>query len=155
MTGKKSFFYKRDNSNLDKTLLILIILLIISQAWQIYSLNESKKETNIIRRELEAMINSLFKPPNTISVNDFLTKLTAHNELTKYRGIVPDTIVQINQQNLVTLAQQITGLDQSYIGAFIIQYPEEIIIYDLGNDKIIAQLTLPNIGTKPKNASQE
>lgn len=140
---KRSLFYKEDNTN--KILLVLVILLIISQAWQIYSLNEYKKETDIIRQELEAMINTLFRPQNTVSVNDFLTKLTVHDEVAKYKGVVPDTIVQVTQENLATLSQQINGLDQSYIGAFIVQYPEEIIIYDFGNDKLVAQLSLPKI----------
>jgi len=72
----------------------------------------------------------------TVNVNDFLKKLTAHNEMTNYTGVVPLNIIQINSNNIDSLRTQINGLDVSYIGAFIVEYSDKIIIYDYDNDKL-------------------
>lgn len=143
MGGRRFLTFGEDNSSINKILLALVILLVILEGWEIYSIEVSKKETGIIRQELEAMITSLFGQQNRVNVADFMAKLTAHNESAKYKGIIPNTILQVNQQNLATLSKQIVGLDENYIGAFVIQYPEEVVIYDFGNDKILAQLSLP------------
>lgn len=74
--------------------------------------------------------------PKTTNVNDFLKKLTSHNEMKGYVGVAPLNIVQINSNNLANLQSQINGLDASYIGNFIVQYTDRIVVYDYDNDKL-------------------
>lgn len=74
--------------------------------------------------------------PKTININDFLAKLTGHPEMEIYIGVAPSSIVQINSNNLANLQMQIEGLDESYLGSFIVQYPDSIVIYDYGSDLI-------------------
>jgi len=77
-----------------------------------------------------------FLVPKTINANDFFTKLAVHDETKKYSGVTPLNIVQINSNNIANLQTQIQGLDISYIGSFLIQYSDAIVIYDYNNDKI-------------------
>ncbi|MBI2658148.1 hypothetical protein HYX08_05640 [Candidatus Woesearchaeota archaeon] len=72
--------------------------------------------------------------PEKIDTNDFLEKLTSHEEMKPYIGISPLNIVQINSNNFAGLQSQISGLDISYIGSFIVQYKEGIVVYDYEND---------------------
>jgi len=72
----------------------------------------------------------------TISTDDFLSKLTSHDETRAYVGVAPLNIVQIDNNNLENLQTQINGLDTSYIGDFIVQYSDAIVIYDYNNDVI-------------------
>lgn len=74
--------------------------------------------------------------PKTINVNDFLKKLTSHNEMKGYVGVAPLNIIQVNNNNFANLRAQINGLDESYIGSFIVQYNDKVVIYDYDNDKI-------------------
>jgi len=81
--------------------------------------------------------------PKTISVEDFLKKLTTHNELKSYVGQAPLNIVQISNNNYGTLQTQINGLDISYVGSYIVQYSDRIVIYDYDKDQLrgtVAQL---------------
>ena len=79
---------------------------------------------------------------NTISVDDFLQKLTSHDEAKSYVGVSPLNIVQINSDNIANLQAQITGLDASYVGNFIVQYTDNIVIYDYAGDSIKATVSL-------------
>ncbi len=79
---------------------------------------------------------------DTINVNDFLSKLTSHDGTKVYIGVTPLNILQVNQNNLVDLQTQINGLDTSYIGDFIVQYSDNIVIYDYNNDQIKGILNL-------------
>ena len=79
---------------------------------------------------------------DTINVNDFLGKLTSHDEMKDYFGVTPLNILQVNQNNLANLQTQINGLDTSYIGDFIVQYSDNIVIYDFNNDQIKEILSL-------------
>lgn len=72
----------------------------------------------------------------TINANDFLNKLTSHDETRAYVGVAPLNIIQINNDNIANLQGQINGLDLSYIGDFIVQYTDAIIIYNYNNDAI-------------------
>ena len=72
----------------------------------------------------------------TVNTNDFLSKLTSHDETRAYVGVAPLNIVQIDNNNLENLQTQINGLDTSYIGDFIVQYSDAIVIYDYNNDVI-------------------
>lgn len=80
--------------------------------------------------------------PKTINVNDFLKKLTSHNEMKGYVGVAPLNIVQINNNNFANLQSQINGLDASFIGNFIIQYTDRIVIYDYDNNKLKGTVSL-------------
>src|SRR3989338_5551607 len=59
--------------------------------------------------------------PRTIDANDFLKKLTAHAEMKAFTGIAPLNIIQINNNNLANLQSQISGIDSTYVGSFLIQ----------------------------------
>ena len=74
--------------------------------------------------------------PRTINTNDFLKKLTSHEEMKPYIGASPLNIVQINSNNFANLQSQISGIDVSYIGDFIVQYSDGIVVYNYENDKI-------------------
>ncbi len=80
--------------------------------------------------------------PTTINLNDFLKKLTLHNEMKSYVGTAPLNIIQINNNNFANLQAQISGMDISYIGNFIVQYTDRIVVYDYGNDKIRGTVSL-------------
>ncbi|GAG06191.1 unnamed protein product, partial [marine sediment metagenome] len=73
---------------------------------------------------------------------DLLLKLTAHEEMEEYRDVRPLNIIVVKQDNLQTLQQQIGGLDESYIGSYIISYTEKIVIYDYINDKVLINQAL-------------
>ena len=80
--------------------------------------------------------------PTTVNVNDFLKKLTSHNEMKSYVGVAPLNIVQLSNNNLANLQAQISGLDASHIGSFIVQYTDRIVIYDYSNDKLRGNVAL-------------
>ena len=79
---------------------------------------------------------------DTISVNDFLSKLTSHDEMKNYIGVTPLNILQVNQNNIDNLRAQIDGLDAAYIGNFIVQYSDNLVIYDFDDDQIKGILNL-------------
>ena len=89
--------------------------------------------------------------PKTISPEQFLKKLTSHAEMKQYTGVSPLNIIQINGNNLANLQSQVSGLDTSYIGNFMVQYTDRIIIYDYENDKIKGSVSLqqPQQGQLP------
>lgn len=74
--------------------------------------------------------------PKTASVDDFLKKLTSHAEMKGYIGVSPLNIVQISSNNLASLQSQINGLDVSYIGNFIVQYSDRVVVYDYDKDTL-------------------
>ena len=79
--------------------------------------------------------------PETINTNNFLKKLTSHDEMKAYIGASPLNIVQINSNNFANLQAQVSGLDISYMDNFIVQYRDGIVLYDYQNDKIKGTLT--------------
>ena len=87
--------------------------------------------------------------PKIISPDQFLKKLTSHAEMKQYVGASPLNIVQINSNNLANLQSQISGLDTSYIGNFVVQYTDRVIVYDYENDKIKGSVSLQ----QPQQAS--
>ncbi|MBI2654521.1 hypothetical protein HYX02_07000 [Candidatus Woesearchaeota archaeon] len=89
--------------------------------------------------------------PRTINMNDFLKKLTAHDEMKGYVGVAPLNVVQINNNNFANLQTQVAGLDVSYIGNFIVQYTDRIVVYDYDNDLVRGTLTFqqPQQGQLP------
>lgn len=86
-------------------------------------------------------VKSTLQPAGT-SVNEFLGKLTAHEELSAYKNMAPVNIVQITNNNIADLQAQIQGLDTSYLGSYIIQYSDRMIIYDFEKDTITANLQM-------------
>ncbi len=71
-----------------------------------------------------------------ISIEDFLSKLTSHPEAQAYVGVSPLNVIQINSNNLPNLQTQIAGLDISYLGGFLVQYTDAIVVYDYNNDAV-------------------
>ncbi len=80
--------------------------------------------------------------PRTVNVNDFLKKLTSHEQMRAYVGVSPLNIVQINNNNFANLQSQISGIDVSYIDSFIVQYTDRIVIYDYDNNNIKGNVVL-------------
>ena len=80
--------------------------------------------------------------PRTVSADDFLKKLTSHSEMKSYLGVAPLNILQITNNNLANLQSQISGLDTSYIGSFIVQYTDRIVVYDYDNNLIRGTVSL-------------
>lgn len=91
--------------------------------------------------------------PKTISINEFLKKLTAHPEMKAYVGIAPLNMVQINSNNFANLQSQISGMDISYIGNYIVQYTDRIVVYDFENDKLRGNVGIqqPQQGNLPND----
>jgi len=83
--------------------------------------------------------------PREININDFLKKLTSHDEMKSYAGTNPINVVQINSNNFASLQSQLSGLDTSYIGSFIVQYPDKLVVYDYDNDKIKGTVSLQKL----------
>ncbi len=80
--------------------------------------------------------------PRIINSDDFLKKLSSHVEMKSYLGVAPLNVVQISNSNFLNLQFQISQLDESYIGNFLVQYSDKIVIYDYGNDKIRANINI-------------
>jgi hypothetical protein len=91
----------------------------------------------------------------TISIEDFLSKLTVHPEAQAYVGISPLNVIQISSNNLPNLQTQIAGLDTSYLGSFLVQYADAIVVYDYNNDAIkgIVRLQQPQQAALPADFS--
>jgi len=112
--------------------IILIVLIIATLGVSVYSLMEIKS----LKSAPESATQS------QMTLNEFLDKLTAHEELKNYKEIPPLNIIRIDNTNLANLQAQINGLDMSYIGKYIVQYTDRIVIYDLDNDQILSNLVL-------------
>ena len=80
--------------------------------------------------------------PKTISMQDFLKKLIAHPDMKQYTGVAPLNIIQINNNNFANLQAQISGLDISYVGSFIVQYTDRIVVYDYDKNQIRGSVAL-------------
>jgi len=102
-------------------------------------------------RELNALIVPSAVADSTIDANDFLSKLVAHDETRAYVGVSPLNIIQINTNNIANLQTQITGLDTSFLGDYLVQYTDAIVIYDYNNDVIKGTVSLqqPQQGQLP------
>ena len=109
--------------NLKPLVYIILITTIITLGISIYTLNE-----------VRTFKSAIF--PQTVSLDQFLNKLTAHEELTDYKDIPPLNIIRIDNTNLANLQAQIAGLDTSFIGKYIVMYTNRMVIYDFDNDVI-------------------
>ena len=111
----------------DKIGYIILIICIISLVVSSSALYEIKKIT---------------QPEQRITMEQFLAKLTAHDELADYKTIPPLNVIRIDNTNLANLQAQINGLDASFIGSYVIQYTDRLIIYNLETDKISTNIQL-------------
>jgi hypothetical protein len=80
--------------------------------------------------------------PQKIDIDDFLNKLTSHDSMKGYVGIAPLNVILVSSNNIDDLQSQITNLDSSYIGAFIVQYADVIVVYDYDKDTIMTTVSL-------------
>lgn len=87
--------------------------------------------------------------PTTINTNNFLKRLTSHNEMRAYVGIAPLNIIQINNNNFANLQAQMSGLESSYIGNFIVQYADRVVVYDYDKDVIRGTVSLQQAQAQP------
>ncbi len=108
---------------------LTLILVIISLAFSVWSF------VKIAKIEKAAI-------PPTADIGKFLKKLTAHDEAREYAGVNPLNVAQITQNNLGNFQAQIAGLDTSYVGSYLVQYANAIIIYDYSKDKIKGKIAL-------------
>lgn len=111
-------------------IILLIIATLVVSILALISVNELKKSSG-------AQITG-----RAVDANDFLGKLTAHDETKAYVGVSPLNIVQVDSNNIDNLKAQINGLDSSHLGDFIVQYTDAIVIYDYNNDVIKGALNL-------------
>src|SRR3989338_8344134 len=115
-----SYTAAKENLGMNYVLILLVVVsLIVSTATLVYVY---KIKTAVI--------------PQTINLEDFLKKLTAHEEMKGYVGVAPLNVIQINNNNFANLQQQISGLDVSYVGSFILQYTDRVVVYDYAKDQI-------------------
>ena len=128
----KTYFYEKPVYHY--VLILVVVISLLLSFYSLFGITELKKSV-----------------PKTVDVNDFLKKLTAHNEMKGYVGVAPLNIIQVTSNNLANLQSQISGLDASYLGNFIIQYTDRIAVYDYNNDKIKGTLNLqkPQQGQTP------
>ncbi|MBS3131805.1 hypothetical protein J4212_05205 [Candidatus Woesearchaeota archaeon] len=115
----------------ERTLFQYIVVLLIIGAFAFSLL--AYLNTNKLKSELV---------PRTINAQDFLNKLTAHDEMKAYVGAAPLNIIEISQNNIGNLQTQIAGLDVSFIGSYLIQYQNAVVVYDYDNDVIKGQVQL-------------
>src|SRR3989338_6843581 len=89
--------------------------------------------------------------PSTLGVEDFLKKLISHEGMKAYVGVAPLNIVQITNSNFANLQSQISGLDVTYIGNYIVQYTDRIVVYDYKNNQVRGSVSLqqPQQGQLP------
>ena len=83
--------------------------------------------------------NVLYRPSTEEIINiaeaekvpsDLLDKVVENPELAGYKGVQPLLVIKVNEQNLEDLKAQIQGIDESFIGDYIINYQDRIVIYD-------------------------
>jgi hypothetical protein len=108
---------------------LLLILVIAAGILSVVSLSQ----VNDLRSQLI---------PQTVSTDDFLKKLVSHEQMRAFVGVSPLNIIQINSNNLGNLQAQINGLDSTYIGSFLVQYSDAIVVYDYNNDEIKGNVAL-------------
>lgn len=73
---------------------------------------------------------------------DLLDKLAADPQLAAYKGIRPAAVIKVSQDNLENLKQQINGLDETFIGNYIISYSDRIVIYNYEAGQIVSNIAL-------------
>jgi hypothetical protein len=112
-----------------KSVYIYLILIILAGTLgvSIYTLTEVRALKTVII-------------PETVSIEEFLQKLTSHDDLKNYKDIPPLNIMRIDSTNLGNLQAQINGLDATHIGKYIVQYTDRLVIFDFEGNNIIGNL---------------
>lgn len=105
---------------------LILIVCITSLVVSSYTLYEIKKQTQPAQQNTQ--------------INEFLGKLTAHDELTNYENITPLDIIMVDSKNLENLRTQIKGINESFIGTYLVQYADRLVIYDFENDLILGNI---------------
>jgi hypothetical protein len=79
--------------------------------------------------------------PKPLDVEDFMAKLKAHPEMSQLSEN-PLNIVQVTSANLPNLQAQIGNLDTSFLGSFLVQYKDFIVVYNYLNDTVKGTIDL-------------
>ena len=119
--------FKKKSFGSNNLLYVVLIVSVISLGVSIYTLSGMNGITGAVTGE-------------TIEVEDFMSKVTSHTELSGLGEVAPTNIVQINSNNLAQLQGQIEGLNVNHIGKFLIQYPDRIVVYDYAEDIVEGQI---------------
>ncbi|MAH33061.1 hypothetical protein CL615_01590 [archaeon] len=130
--------YRSDISSINWLPILTVIIAVIALGLSIYNYNT---------------INKTAQPQ--VTLDQFLQTLTAHEEMTAYIGITPVNIVQITQDNLANFQNQMTGLSADFIGNFIVQYQDRIVLYDYDNDKITGNVQVQQSQEMPQDFFQK
>lgn len=112
-------------SSMKQMMHVLLILVIISLALSIYS-------------AVSVYSVQKFLEPSRIDIDQFVKRLSGHDELSAYEGVTPLNIIQVTQDNLPALQSQIQGLNVNFLGRFLVQYPDAIIVYDYHDNEVIS-----------------
>ena len=95
-----------------------------------------------------------FAIPKPLDVKDFMAKLRAHPEMKDLQEVDPLNIVQITNANLQSLQTQIRNLDISFLGSFLVQYKDSIVVYNyLNNTKPYNNTRSYNSNSTPRTYS--
>jgi len=73
---------------------------------------------------------------------DLLDKITANQALSGYKGVTPRLVIKVNKDNLENLKQQISGLNESFIGDYIVNYDDRVVIFDYESGNIVYDIPL-------------
>ncbi len=123
--------YNQSKRNALPTVIYLVLFLVgVALVFGVWSFVKVKK------------IERIAIPP-TADMDKFLKRVTAHSEAQEYAGVVPLNVVQITQSNLGNFQAQIAGLDTSYIGSYMVQYANSIIVYDYAKNSIRGRIDVP------------
>lgn len=89
-------------------------------------------------------VSALYRPTTDEILNvdkiirlpeDFDEKLYSHEQISNFKDLNAE-VLKISTQNIETLKQQLIGLDESYLGKYIVNYGTFILVYDYDNDTI-------------------
>ncbi|HJN57230.1 MAG: hypothetical protein QF436_01045 [Candidatus Woesearchaeota archaeon] len=130
--------YRSDISSINWLPILTVIIAVIALGLSIYNYHT---------------INKTAQPQ--VTLDQFLQTLTAHEEMTAYIGITPVNIVQITQDNLANFQNQMTGLSADFIGNFIVQYQDRIVLYDYDNDQITGNVQVQQSQEMPQDFFQK
>lgn len=75
--------------------------------------------------------------------DDFYLKLYSHEQVANFKDLNP-IVLPIRKSNFETLKEQIIGLNDSFIGDYILNYNTFLIIYDYNDDIIKTVVPLTN-----------
>jgi hypothetical protein len=89
------------------------------------------------------------------SVGDVLKKMTAHPEALRYVGMKPMAMLQVDQNNLESLAKQVNGLGVFAMGSYLVRYSNVLFLYNYAQDLLLGATELqPQTETPPQRKEQ-